>query len=219
MAEGILRDVFAKFGYDEKEVQIVSAGITAQNGLPANEKAVKVLKDQGIDISDHESRQLSMSLVRESDLILAMTRNHKHIIATMIPEAAARTFTLKEFAMGNLDSEDILDELGTIYATSDEKREELDNARVERIKSLEEKKERLERELEDVEKEIEMLRGKENHLDKVDISKIKVIENKLKDLDVADPYGKPEAVYKSTSEEITDIMNNIVKKIIEEQTK
>lgn len=219
MAEGILRDAFKKFGYDEEKIQVVSAGITAQNGIPANEKAVKVLKDEGIDIGDHQSRQLSMGLVRESDLILAMTRNHKHIIATMIPEAAAKTFTLKEFAMGNLDSEDILEELGTIYSTSDEKRVELDNARAERIRNLEVKREKLEKELEEVENEIETLKVKASHLDKADLSKIKAIESKLKDLDVVDPYGKSEAAYKDTSKEITNIMNNIVKKIIEEQAK
>jgi protein-tyrosine phosphatase len=219
MAEGILRDTLNKFGYDEKTIQVVSAGITAQNGLPANEKAVKVLKDEGIDISKHESRQLSISLVRESDLILAMTKNHKHIIATMIPDAADKTFTLKEFAMGNLDSEDILKQLGTIYSNSDEKREELDKAREDKIQSLEERKEKLEKELELVESELEIVKGKNSHLEKVDISKIKAIEKKLKDLDIDDPYGKPELVYKNTSEEIINIMNNIAKKIIEEQSK
>lgn len=219
MAEGILRDVLSKFGYDEKDIQVVSAGITAQNGLPANEKAVKVLKNQGIDISEHESRQLSMSLVRESDLILAMTRNHKHIIATMIPEAAAKTFTLKEFAMGNLDSEDILEELGTIYSNSDQRRDEQKKAREDKIKGLEERKNKLEKELELVESELKILKGKDSSLDKADISKIRIIENKLRDLDLADPYGKSELAYKTTSEEITKIMDNIAKKIIEEKSK
>ncbi len=53
----------------------------------------------------------------------------------------------------------------------------------------------------------------------MDLSKIKAIENKLRDLDIEDPYGKSESVYKNTSEEIINIMNNIVKKIIEEQSK
>jgi protein-tyrosine phosphatase len=219
MAEGVLRDAFNKLGYDENKVQVVSAGITAQNGLPANEKAVKVLKDQGIDISEHESRQLSIALVRESDLILAMTRNHKHIIATMIPDAAAKTFTLKEFAMGNLDSEDILEQLGTMYTISDEKRDELEKAREDKINSLEERKGKLEKELELIEGELEILKRKNSHSEKVDLSKIKAIENKLRDLDIEDPYGKSESAYKNTSEEIINIMNNIVKKIIEEQSK
>lgn len=219
MAEGILKDILNKSDIDSENIQVVSAGITAQNGLPASEKAVNILEDVGIDISEHESRQLSIALVKEADIILAMTKNHKHIITTMIPEAKSKTFTLKEFAMGNLDYEDILDEIRTMYSISDKKRDELERQREEKIIMLKERKNSLKNELRQIEKEIEKLSIKDDVVDKTDIAKLKLIENKLKDMDIKDPYGMPLSIYRTTSEEITESIKNIVKKIIEEQSK
>lgn len=95
MAEGLLKDMVK--GVNEN-INVSSAGISTFEGEPANEKAIKVLKEKNIDISSHKSRQLDMDIIRNSDLILTMTKSHKGIIAYSAPEAKYKVYTLKEYA-------------------------------------------------------------------------------------------------------------------------
>lgn len=78
-----------------------SAGVFAYGNEPASENAVFVLREEmGIDMGTHRSRPLSKEFVDSADLILTMTREHKNIILRMYPEAAAKVYTLKEYASG-----------------------------------------------------------------------------------------------------------------------
>lgn len=72
-----------------------SAGIFATPGQPASENAIIAMKDYGIDLSDHVSRQITDDLVTEADLVLTMTEGHKMLTAGIAPE---KTFTICEFA-------------------------------------------------------------------------------------------------------------------------
>lgn len=44
------------------------------------------------------ARRLSPALLREADLVLAMSREHRQRIVEIFPAALRRTFTLREFA-------------------------------------------------------------------------------------------------------------------------
>lgn len=46
----------------------------------------------------HRAQQLTVGMLRESDLILAMDRGHRREIVEMLPRASRHTFTLREFA-------------------------------------------------------------------------------------------------------------------------
>lgn len=46
----------------------------------------------------HQAQQLSVMMLKESDLILAMDRGHRREIVEMLPRASRHTFTLREFA-------------------------------------------------------------------------------------------------------------------------
>lgn len=46
----------------------------------------------------HEAQQLTIGMLKESDLILAMDRGHRREIVEMLPRASRLTFTLREFA-------------------------------------------------------------------------------------------------------------------------
>jgi len=65
-------------------IKVSSAGISAIEGQMANEKAIKVLKSKGIDISSHRAKQLTDDMINGSDLILTMTVAHKKIIKDYI---------------------------------------------------------------------------------------------------------------------------------------
>lgn len=100
MAEGLFRNLLAQrvgCGVDKLEDHghiVMSAGIAAMMGGRASPEAVTILGERKIDLSLHESQPLTDNLVRNADLILAMTRSHKHAILSEWPEAARRVHLL-----------------------------------------------------------------------------------------------------------------------------
>src|SRR5207249_5667309 len=76
---------------------VLSAGVGAGDGLPPSEYAVRALKELGIDISHQRSRLLTAELVQQADYILGMTHSHVDAITLLYPQAAEKTFLLREF--------------------------------------------------------------------------------------------------------------------------
>ncbi len=76
MAEGILKHLLDKKGAGDNFV-VSSAGLMTAEGLPPSEFAVEVLKERGIDISSHRSKQITQDMIKDNDLILGMTLDHK----------------------------------------------------------------------------------------------------------------------------------------------
>jgi RpiB/LacA/LacB family sugar-phosphate isomerase len=109
MAEGLFRHTVKGRG----EYRVLSAGVGAVDGLPPSEHAVRALRELGIDISQQRSRMLSADLVRQADYIFGMTHSHVDAILLLYPQAAEKTFLLREFDE-TLDSfeNDIPDPIG-----------------------------------------------------------------------------------------------------------
>ena len=93
MAEGLFRHAVKGRG----DYKILSAGVGAIDGQPPSGHAVRALKDLGIDISNHRSRMLTGRIVEEADYILGMTHSHVDTITLLYPQAAEKTFLLREF--------------------------------------------------------------------------------------------------------------------------
>ncbi len=81
MAEALLRDALAARGVEQ--VTVSSAGTGAWDGAPVSEGAYLVGLEQGLDLSEHRARLLTRELVRESDLILAMSGHHLARVAEL----------------------------------------------------------------------------------------------------------------------------------------
>ena len=80
-------------------VNVTSAGTNALVGEPMAAEARAVLEGLGLrDDPPHVARQLTAELVRRSDLILALTRDHRRRVVQLDPSATRRVFTLREFA-------------------------------------------------------------------------------------------------------------------------
>ena len=79
MAEAILRKAIKESGRSIEEYSISSAGISTANGMGASENSIEVLKEIGIDLSNHRSKVITKKLIDESDIILTMTKSHKEI--------------------------------------------------------------------------------------------------------------------------------------------
>lgn len=79
-------------------VELSSAGTHALVGHPMDERAATYSLQLGGDPSTHRGRQLTVEHVRESDLILAMSREHRRAVVELLPRASRYTFTVREFA-------------------------------------------------------------------------------------------------------------------------
>ena len=94
-------DELDRFGYI-----IDSAGVAACEGVPASRHAVEVCRGQQIDLSGHQSCQLTPGDIEQSDVIFTMSRNHRDSIVQLLPSASEKCFVLD-------DTSDILDPIGS----------------------------------------------------------------------------------------------------------
>ena len=94
MCEGI----FKKLAENDKDISVSSAGVSVMDIEKASPRAVEALKEIGIDISNHTSRQLTKDDVNNADIIITMTTMHKMIILNSCPEAKNKVFTIYEYA-------------------------------------------------------------------------------------------------------------------------
>jgi len=95
MAEAILRKRLRQLG--RHGVDVRSAGVRTLDGLSASDETVKVMKEDGIDVSAFHSRSVTADMIKRSDLILAMEPAHKEEILRLAPEAIGKTYLLKEY--------------------------------------------------------------------------------------------------------------------------
>ena len=112
MAAGILRRAVAgRGGY-----RVLSAGLGAVDGQPPSSYAVQAVQELGIDISNERSRILTAELVQQADYVFAMTHSHVDTVQLLYPQAAEKTFLLREFDE-TLDTfeKDISDPIGGSY--------------------------------------------------------------------------------------------------------
>ncbi len=92
MAEVLLRHRLGELGVDAR---VASAGLL-RPGQPASQHGVDILRGRGLDLTAHRSQAMSRELLRSSDLILAMAREHVREAVVLEPSLWPRTFTLKE---------------------------------------------------------------------------------------------------------------------------
>jgi RpiB/LacA/LacB family sugar-phosphate isomerase len=112
MAEGLFRHaVKGRGGY-----RVMSAGIGAVDGLPPSAHAIHAVRELGIDIAGQRSRMLTAQMVYQADYIFGMTRGHVDAVVMLYPQAAEKTFLLREFD-DTLDyyEKDISDPIGGSY--------------------------------------------------------------------------------------------------------
>lgn len=95
MAEGLFRHLVAG---RESEFIIGSAGVGAVDGYPASTETIRVMKEHGIDVSQHRSRRLTSAMVRTADRILVMENMHRAAILGTWPEASEKTKLLTEYS-------------------------------------------------------------------------------------------------------------------------
>ncbi len=89
MAAGLLKEELRRKHLD-KEIEISSCGILARDGGTATSEAIYVMKNREINISSHRTRACRREDVLESDLILAMSKEHYDFLVGLVPSIASK---------------------------------------------------------------------------------------------------------------------------------
>jgi len=77
-----------------------SAGVAALVREPAAPHAVRAMEELGIDIGGHRARQVDGPMIRNADLVLAMTPEHRETLHRNFPEFREKIHTLSEYSIG-----------------------------------------------------------------------------------------------------------------------
>ena len=123
MAEYLLRNKLGRdSGWD-----VVSAGLSACNGMPASWPAVRVLAECGVDLERHSSRPVYRELVDSSSLIVVMTSSHLAQLRAIYPSATEKSFLLKSFDPHGRGG-DVEDPIGSSIEVYRKVRDEIETA-------------------------------------------------------------------------------------------
>lgn len=98
MAELYFNDLCRKAGRDD--ISGCSAGTCAWDGARISNPAATVLGELGIASCDFQSHSLTPAMVRNCDLVVAMTGFHRDEIAEIVPECVERLKLLLDFNGG-----------------------------------------------------------------------------------------------------------------------
>lgn len=184
MAEALLKDQMP-------EVNVQSAGIYAGENEPAHQYTIEVLKRKNISLN-HRSQPVTRRMLNESDIVLAMTRQHKQSLIMQYPEFQDKFFTLKEY-VSEADKE-VWEELKKTYVNYEEKRSTFIHNNQHKIDNV-----LLDQKLAE-------------HL-QPEIERITQLESNLTNYDISDPFGGSLEVYQKTLEEIDESIGLLVQKL------
>jgi protein-tyrosine phosphatase len=92
MAEALLRDRLARRGMP---ANVHSAGLL-DSGRPASAHGIDVLRQRGLDLTEHRSRTFTAEAIERADLVIGMARLHVREAVVAAPDSWRKAFTLKE---------------------------------------------------------------------------------------------------------------------------
>ena len=95
-----------------KNIEVYSCGVYAENGDISTYEGTQTMKDYGIDLSTHRATNIRNSNIKDMDVILCATKSHKDIVLSMYPNLKDKVFTMKEYAGYPKDDLDIKDPWG-----------------------------------------------------------------------------------------------------------
>lgn len=94
MAEGVCKKLFPQY-------EVSSRGVNVFMPVSISENARLALsEDMGVDLSGHSSKQITEDDVKNADLVLTMTYNHRDFLKENYPQYAGKIYTLMEYTHG-----------------------------------------------------------------------------------------------------------------------
>ena len=105
----ICRSPLAEYRFKElcedKDIAVASAGVNALVGQHADDSALLIAEENGLDLKAHKGQALTESIVQENELILVMENHHKKLICDLYPFSTGKVFLLGRW----LDDPEIID--------------------------------------------------------------------------------------------------------------
>jgi protein-tyrosine phosphatase len=74
-----------------------SAGLNSLSGEPADNTAIQLMLERGIDITAHRARQITRRMCLEANVVLVMEIDQRRRIESIYPEVCGRVFRIGEY--------------------------------------------------------------------------------------------------------------------------
>ncbi|TMW72157.1 low molecular weight protein arginine phosphatase [Alteribacter natronophilus] len=200
LAEAVLRKRAEEHGLG---VEVKSAGMHGMPGMGMSQGSRNALDEKNIPHS-HKSNTVSGELLNWADLVLTMTQDHKRRIIEQFPQMSKSVYTLKEFAYDSPENREKKQKLDREAAELEMKRVRFTNDNRDKVEEYNSNgdvagQQELEREL------LEEIRPHREEIDRI-----------LEDyptVDVADPFGGSDEVYRQTLSEIEEAVDRLVERL------
>lgn len=213
MAWGIARDIIQKNPEKYRHLKVASAGTYGRDGDKASENAVLACQKHGIDLSGFTATQVTPALLNDADLVLAMTGSHKKLLNALSPQAMDKIFLLKEYEYGENVNE-LNMRLGQLFEAYGAARENFVKGNQENLAELD----RLNKV--DPKKAEALFHKLNNELAqgvKAMDEEINAIDEKLKSMEIPDPFGGDLAEYEACYDVLAKSIANIFAKLTKEE--
>jgi protein-tyrosine phosphatase len=105
MAAAILRRRLAELGLED-EIEVISAGVWAEDGHSASPNAILTLAGRGMDVAGHRSQLLTPALLARADIVLVMEEAHRRSLFYLAPQHLGKVYLLTEMSGGHADVAD-----------------------------------------------------------------------------------------------------------------
>lgn len=105
--------LFRELVKDRADYQVCSAGVGAFSGQAASRNSATLAKERGLDLSQHKSQAVTITLIEQATHIFGMSRSHVAAILADYPEAEDKVYLVSEFtADDHLRGRDLCDPFG-----------------------------------------------------------------------------------------------------------
>lgn len=94
MAAAVLNRMLEQQGLSETYMA-ASAGVAAFDGQPATPNAVEAAKGEGLDLSGHKARRITLDALDEACLVFVMSEEHKRLLASALPDSAGKIIVMQ----------------------------------------------------------------------------------------------------------------------------
>ncbi len=91
------------------DLEVVSAGTGALEGHGVDAPTATALRELGVSPDGHEGVWLTETMIKQADLILGATTEHRDRVLRLVPATMRRAFTMREFARLGQDVEGATD--------------------------------------------------------------------------------------------------------------
>lgn len=109
MAHRLLEKKLEEIG--NKDVEVYSCGVFAEDGDKADYYAIEVMKEYEVEMKSHQATNIRRAPMKEMDLILCATVSHKYSVEQLYPSLKEKIYTMKEY-IGETKELDIADPWG-----------------------------------------------------------------------------------------------------------